>query len=75
MRHGKTVQLVACSVRSVQLEESEHSVSQQDSADHGEAEVFMAIAPPQGACENLVCALNVLTTTVSSVKSGLKDSL
>ena len=32
----------------------------QDSADTSEAKVFRAHAPPQGACENLVCALKLL---------------
>ena len=32
----------------------------QDGADSSEAKVFRAHAPPQGACENLVCALKQL---------------
>ena len=39
-----------------------------DGADPGEAKVFWAHAPPQGACENLVCALNLL---VHLQKSGI----
>ena len=35
-------------------------VSTQDSKDSSEAEVFPAHAPPQGACEHLVCALKLL---------------
>ena len=44
-----------------------------DGADPSEAKVFLAHALPQGACENLVCALKLLPICVQSGQFGGHD--
>ena len=48
--------------RPAQLERFERSLGLQDSADPSEAKVFRAHAPPQGPCDNLMCALKMPAT-------------